>query len=168
MFGAVDDAAAATAATAVTPIKTLIFFDLETTGLPAYECNRTKITELAMVACSVAHIVDHAAARAKAATTASRTATGSPSMTDGLPRVLHKLTLCVNPQRMIQPEATNITGLDNEQLEFEQPFDAHCGALLLHFVQQLPQPVCLVAHNGDKFDFPLLRAQLDRVGVVSV
>ena len=33
--------------------------------------------------------------------------------------------------------------------------------MVLCFLQQLQQPVCLIAHNGDKFDFPLLKKQFD-------
>lgn len=32
--------------------------------------------------------------------------------------------------------------------------------ILESFLQHLPKPVCLVAHNGLGFDFPLLRAEL--------
>jgi len=31
------------------------------------------------------------------------------------------------------------------------------------FLLRLPTPVCLVAHNGDNFDFPLLKAELEKV-----
>lgn len=136
--------------TAAAAIKTIAFFDLETSGLPQYEFNRTKITELSLIACSVEHI-----------------RRSSPSDGVRVPRVLHKLSLCVNPFRMIDPESTRITGLDNFALEHEHTFDANAGALLVHFVRQLQAPVCLLAHNGDGFDFPLLRKELDRVGVVS-
>lgn len=136
-----------------TAISTFVFFDLETSGLPADEFNRTKIIKLALVACSAEHIA------------ATNTLAANRALIK-LPHVLHKLSVCLNPQRMIHPEVTVITGLDNFQLEHEQPFGANTGALLVHFVQQLPQPVCLVAHNGDRFDFPLLRREMDRVGVV--
>ena len=29
----------------------------------------------------------------------------------------------------------------------------------------LPTPVCLAAHNGNAYDFPLLKAELDKVGI---
>ena len=32
------------------------------------------------------------------------------------------------------------------------------------FFEQLPPPICLLAHNGHKYDFPLLAAELLRVG----
>lgn len=133
-------------------IATLVFFDLETTGLPQFEFNRTKITELTLVACSVEHI-----------------SSASPSQQRqqrALPRVLHKLSVCTNPFRMIQPESSKLTGLDNFMLEHEEKFTANTGALLVHFVRQLRQPVCLVAHNGSDFDFRLLKRELERVQVV--
>lgn len=124
-------------------IKTFLFLDLEATGIPDYEFNRTKITEIAMVACSKEHILK----------------------TDRnlIPRVLHKLTLCVQPQKMIHPEATEITGLDNFMLEHENKFDTNIAQLMSLFFRRLQQPICLVAHNGAKFDFPLLKKELEKV-----
>lgn len=51
-------------------------------------------------------------------------------------------------------------GLDNFLLENENKFDENFVKLLSHFLLQLPQPVCLVAHNGDEFDFPIIQRQL--------
>lgn len=50
--------------------------------------------------------------------------------------------------------------MDNFSLENENKFDENFVYLLNHFLLQLPQPVCLVAHNGDKFDFPIIQRQL--------
>lgn len=71
-------------------IKTFIFFDTETTGLPVFEYNRTQITEMAFVACSSEHLLD--------------------TSMNNLPRVLQKLVVVVNPMRMIQPKSTELTG----------------------------------------------------------
>lgn len=68
-------------------IKTFAFFDLETTGLEIGK----KITELCFVACSRKDILS--------------------TKKNEMPRVLNKLSLCVNPFRMIHPESTKITGL---------------------------------------------------------
>lgn len=127
-------------------IKTLAFFDLESTGLPMYEFHNTKITELCLVACSVAHI--QSVVRRK------------------IPRVLHKLSLCLNPYRLVSPASSNITGLDNFALENEHPLNENTVRLLGHFLGQLQQPVCLVAHNGNSFDFPLLHKELARLKLV--
>lgn len=127
-------------------IRTLAFFDIETTGLPAFEFNKTKITEISIVACSAEHLL-------VAATTSNRQTK--------LPRVLHKMSLCLNPRRLISPVSTQITALDNFLLEHEQPFNENTAALFALFLQQLQQPVCLVAHNGNSFDFPLFKRQLN-------
>lgn len=121
-------------------IKTLAFFDLETTGLPDLEFFKTKITELSIVTCSVAEFID-------------------PKVT--IPRVQHKLTLCFNPFKMVTLKASEITGLTNELLECENKFDANAMNLLSCFFFKLQQPICLIAHNGNNFDFPLLKKQCD-------
>lgn len=71
-------------------IATYVFFDIEATGLPDLEFNRTKITEFAFVACSKVELTKYEKGK--------------------VPRVQHKLTICVNPRKMIQPESTKITG----------------------------------------------------------
>lgn len=120
-------------------IKTLVFFDLETTGLPDLEFFKTKITELSAVAVSVEHLLE-----------------GKDT-----PRVQHKLTLCFNPFKRIDIKATEITGLDNELLEHQKKFDKNSMNLLECFLFQLTPPVCIIAHNGNKFDFPLLKKQYE-------
>lgn len=127
--------------------KTLAFFDLETTGLPAYEFFKTKIIELCVVACTTEQLL---------ATRKSQ-----------CPRVIHKLSICLNPHKLISPTSSNITGLDNFMLEHDNGLNDNAGQLLTSFLQHLQQPVCLVAHNGDSFDFPLLKKQLKTLSVVS-
>lgn len=72
-------------------IKTFVFFDTETTGLPHQEFNKTKITELAFIACSKVELLKHA---------------GKGDM----PRVKHKLAICLNPMKSISSFASEITG----------------------------------------------------------
>ncbi|CAB3379478.1 Hypothetical predicted protein [Cloeon dipterum] len=115
-------------------VRTLAFFDLETTGLP-HEQPRVRVTELSVVAVTVADL--------RAA---------SPR----LPRILHKLTMCVNPCSPVQPIASQVSGLDNFMLEGHPTFKTATCDTLGSFLQRLPPPVCLVAHNGHRFDFPLL------------
>lgn len=67
---------------------TFVFFDIETTGLPYQEFNRTKITEFACVACSRNDVMNHTT----------------------VPRVIHKLTKCVHPGKSIDREASAISG----------------------------------------------------------
>ncbi|CAO1317593.1 unnamed protein product [Diamesa tonsa] len=122
-------------------IATYVFFDLETSGLPELEFYRTKITEISLVACSVDHLLS--------------------TFKENIPRVLHKLTLCFNPYKRIQLEASAITGLTNELLEQDNKFDTNAMTMIECFINKLQQPVCLIAHNGNKFDFPLLKKQYD-------
>lgn len=122
-------------------IATIVFFDLETSGLPDLEFYRTKITEISLAACSVDHLLS--------------------TFKECIPRVLHKLTLCFNPYKRIQLEASSITGLTNELLEQDNKFDTNAMTMIECFINKLQQPVCLIAHNGNKFDFPLLKKQYD-------
>lgn len=148
-------------------IKTFVFFDIETTGLPEEEFSKTKITELALIACSKVELLNH---------------TGKGKR----PRVQHKLTICLNPMKLVslgssrisgkkisntealRPYKTNAIlivfnhpGLDNYNLEHEKSFTSNTGELLKTFLNQLQAPICLVAHNGFKFDYPILRKQLN-------
>ena len=76
------------------------------------------------------------------------------------PRVLNKLTICVYPMATIRTEVSEITGLDNYNLSGQTTFDKETGELLNSLLERLPKPLCLVAHNGDSYDFPLLKAEL--------
>ena len=78
------------------------------------------------------------------------------------PRVVNKLTLCFYPWTTIMPAVTDLTGLDNDNLSEQARFDSGTVELLQSFLGRLAGPVCLVAHNGDKYDFPLLQAELAR------
>uniref|UniRef100_A0A182WBK6 Probable tRNA (uracil-O(2)-)-methyltransferase n=1 Tax=Anopheles minimus TaxID=112268 RepID=A0A182WBK6_9DIPT len=126
-------------------IKSFVFFDLETTGIPHLEHFRTKITELSMVACAREHLLE--------------------SSTE-LPRVTHKLSLCFNPLRMITLGSSQATGLYNDLLEKESKFDANAGEMVKLYLERLQKPICLVAHNGNRFDFVLLKQHMLRIGVL--
>lgn len=122
--------------------KTFAFLDLETTGIPDLEFFKTKITEISIIACSVDHFLN--------------------SCLGTTPRLLHKLTLCFNPFRRIDLKSTEITGLTNELLENENRFDKNAMNIIDSFLYQLQQPVCLISHNGNNFDFPLLKKLYDQ------
>lgn len=113
------------------PYKSLVFFDIEGTGLP-YE--KPKITEISFIACSSSHFGE----------------------SKRVPRVLHKLSLCRNPKKTIPPVVVGLTGLDNFLLEHESIFDKETIQLITKFFDQLQQPVCLIAHSGNAYDFPVL------------
>ena len=66
---------------------------------------------------------------------------------------------------IIMPEVSRLTGLDNYNLIDQSWFDKRTGDLIEAFLSRLPFPVCLVAHNGNLYDFPLLQAELVKIGV---
>lgn len=118
-------------------VQTLVFIDLESTGLPSLmPRHKVNITEIALVAVE------------------------RDNFREPL-RYINKITLCVRPRHPIADGASRITGLDNEQLEKSPPFE-EVAPLVERFLHTLPQPVCLLAHNGNAFDFPLLHSELQR------
>lgn len=116
-------------------IETLVFLDFETTGLPGYMPRRkVNVIELSLIAV--------------------------PRKLLKIPlRYQHKLTFCVQPKNAITVEAARISGLNNWELQMCPSF-GEVADVVEKFLYTLQQPICLVAHNGDKFDFPLLRAEL--------
>ncbi|KAK9886837.1 hypothetical protein WA026_018487 [Henosepilachna vigintioctopunctata] len=117
------------------------FLDLETTGLPSEEHNRTRITELNITVIESKHI-----------------------SSGEYPRVRNKLNLCFNPEKLVQPKSTELTGLSNDILENQSPFTLDVINTINHFLNIQKMPICLVAHYGDKFDYPILKAEIMRSG----
>lgn len=72
-------------------IKTFLFFDIETTGLPEYENNKTKITEISLMAITRDQLQQY-------------------SNYNIFPRVVNKLNLCFNPGRLIHFDSTRLSG----------------------------------------------------------
>ncbi|XP_022116301.1 three-prime repair exonuclease 1 [Pieris rapae] len=122
-------------------IETFVFFDIEATGLPHLEKNRTKITELTFIAVARKDIE-----------------------TCECLSIMNKLSLLFNPERKIQKEASKITGLTNNNLK-NQPIFKDKIQTINTFLLELSQPVCLVAHNGNRFDFKVLRAEFCEAGL---
>ena len=142
-------------------IKTLVYFDLEATGLQS--SGRPRISELAFVAVDAQeiNIVNKKLSEKVKNITCHEDILLLETF---LPRVLNKLTICVYPMSTIMPEVSSITGLDNYNLTGQDKFTKSTGDLLNAFLSRLPVPVCLVAHNGNAYDFPLLRAELVKAG----
>ncbi|XP_008851470.1 three-prime repair exonuclease 1 isoform X1 [Nannospalax galili] len=136
------------------PMQTLIFLDLEATGLPF---SQPKVTELCLLAVH------------RWALENTSISGGQPPPVPSPPRVVDKLSLCVAPGKACSPAASEITGLSTAKLAAHgrQCFDNNLANLLLAFLQRQPQPWCLVAHNGDRYDFPLLQAELAMLGPTS-
>ncbi|XP_071447275.1 uncharacterized protein [Hetaerina americana] len=123
--------------------KSYVVYDLETTTLPSFGI--AKIIELSAIGVIRDHILDLSEGEAQ-------------------PRVLNKITLCVNPRKMLSIEAERLTGLSNILLETSSPFDECMFGMLEDFINRLPRPVCLIAHNGNGFDFPILQSEIQRLG----
>ena len=138
-------------------IKTFVYFDLESTGLKS--SGRPRITEISLVAVNSGDVGElHMKIQ-------RHLNNKNNQIENLLPRVLNKLTLCVYPMAPVMPDASDITGLDNYNLSDQNRFDANTGHLLNNFLARLPSPVCLVAHNGNAYDFPLLKAEMEKVAI---
>lgn len=55
---------------------------------------------------------------------------------------------------------TFFTGLDNFVLSNLPRMNAETIDMICGFLSRVPSPICLVAHNGYKFDFPLLKKEI--------
>lgn len=53
--------------------------------------------------------------------------------------------------------------LDNWKLEKCKKMDSNTVDLLKCFFNQLNKPICLVAHNGNRFDYPILKEHLNKL-----
>jgi DNA polymerase III epsilon subunit-like protein len=140
-------------------IKTLVYCNLEATGLK--NSGRPRLTEVSLVAVNTESILD------LNAMLLSRLQKRKIKVESMLPRVMNKLTVCVYPMASILPEVSVITGLDNynlgDKLHLRQKLvnSSICNSLLA----RLPKPLCLVAHNGGLYDFPLLKAEVEKAGI---
>ena len=124
-------------------VSTFIFFDIETTGLRT-PIHNPRITEICF----------HAVGRDEFL----------GSLAGVNPRVVHKLSLCFKPGASIDAEAAELTKLTDAKLKNELEFDGGAHQLISSFIGRFAQPACLVAHYGDAFDFPILKAELARIG----
>ena len=135
----------------MTEIKTLVYFDIEATGLK--RSGRPRICEVSLVAVNAQDVLN------------SKKEDTQYCEVKFLPRIVNKLTLCIFPMAVIVPLVSDLTGLDNYNLSGQSAFNKNTGELIKNFLSCLPSPVCLVAHNGNAYDFPLLKAELDKLGI---
>ncbi|XP_003216926.2 three prime repair exonuclease 2 [Anolis carolinensis] len=130
--------------------QTFVFLDIETTGLPR---DWPRMAELCLFAVHRRSLL---------------LSLPNDALTpqELLPRIIDKLTLCIDPQKPFTPGAEEITGLSNQNLEenCKQDLNSAVVEALRGFLCRQAGPVCLVAHNGLGFDFPLLHTELQRVG----
>ena len=133
-------------------VKTLVYFDLEATGLKS--SGRPRICEISFVAVNIEDVLQLGL---------SLSENRNLCEISFLPRIVNKLTLCVYPMAIIVPLVSDLTGLDNYNLSGQSNFTNTTANLLNGFLSHLPSPVCLVAHNGNAYDFPLLKAELEKL-----
>ena len=143
-------------------IKTLVYFDLEATGLKS--SGRPRISEISFLAVN-SEDVKELHLKIQSHLRNKNNKDYLLQVETLLPRVLNKLSLCIYPMAIIMPEVSDITGLDNYNLTDQTRFDKTTGVLLNNFLERLPTPICLVAHNGNEYDFPLLKAEMEKVGI---
>ena len=134
-------------------VKTLVYFDLEATGLKS--SGQPRICEIFFLAVNIEDVLQ-LGLRLKENRKLCENSV--------LPRIVNKLTLCVYPMAIIVPLVSDLTGLDNYNLSGQSKFTKTTAELLNSFLSCLPSPVCLVAHNGNAYDFPLLKAELENLG----
>ena len=105
-------------------IKTLVYFDLEATGLKS--SGRPRISELSFVAIDAQEI--NIMNKKLSEKVKNITCHEDILLLETLiPRVLNKLTICVYPMATIMPEVSSITGLDNYSLTGQDKFDKSIG-----------------------------------------
>uniref|UniRef100_UPI00358F45C8 three prime repair exonuclease 2-like isoform X2 n=1 Tax=Myxine glutinosa TaxID=7769 RepID=UPI00358F45C8 len=135
------------------PNQTYVFIDVETTGV---KIDRPRITELCLIAVNRFGL--------------QNVHLGPPSHKNSKqlplpPRVLDKMTICIDPQKVVRDDAYRLTGLSNERLaeNRRKGFDQHVIDMILAFLARQPTPVCLFAHNGFAFDYPMLKVEFFRL-----
>ncbi|OQR70892.1 hypothetical protein BIW11_11334 [Tropilaelaps mercedesae] len=121
-------------------LRTLVFLDLECTHLPSRmpPFGPPRVTEVALLACRLRQFK-------------------RPF------RVTDRISFCIRPPENVCSETSQVSGLDNFNLE-QQPIFGGTASTLKSFMLTLDQPICLIAHNGNKLDFPLLKAELEASG----
>ncbi|XP_037908402.1 uncharacterized protein LOC119650007 isoform X2 [Hermetia illucens] len=126
---------------AVGTIRTFVFLDIETTGLPKFNFGKANITELAMWTLSREDFL---------------------RSEDTECRLLGKWKSVFRPGRSINPRTSELTGLNNEMLEDYEKFDVAAKAMV-SYLELHPKPICLIAHNGNEHDFPIIKQYFDKI-----
>ena len=125
-------------------IETIAFFHINTTSI--FEKN-PDITELTIKAISTSQLLTYQTRRS---------------------RIVKELTLAFKTEKKMTKAVINISNLTNQELSREVWFDEKTCRLIDCFLKTLPGPVCFVAHNGDSFDYRILKQHFDAYGLVSV
>uniref|UniRef100_A0A915HZ44 Exonuclease domain-containing protein n=1 Tax=Romanomermis culicivorax TaxID=13658 RepID=A0A915HZ44_ROMCU len=132
-------------------IQTLVIFDLETTGL---DVNKERITEMGALSIDFDYFCN-------LSSRFNDQWNNNSADPPPVPRVMSKICLPVNPGIPVNNAAAKCSGLNNELLNksgnFKSAFDT-----FYHFLNRLQPPICLVAHNGNRFDFKILKNEIIR------
>ena len=144
------------------PLQTFVFFDIEATGLNSTSY-KPRITEMSFIAVNYKDFLKIRCLPESSIERQSSSLSDQNGPTFNFPRVINKLTVCINPLKLIMPDVSDLTGLDNYNLEGMKPFSVETVKLINHFLESLPQPACLVAHNGIRYDYPMLNAEIQKV-----
>lgn len=162
-------------------LRTLVFMDLEGTHLP----NRVppfgppRITEVALLACRMRQFkrpfrvtdrISFCIRPPENICSETTQITGTDSFRADSLGDLHFIFYNASFWNFMRKHIISLSysfivsaGLDNYNLE-QQPVFSETATALKAFMLTLDQPICLIAHNGEKFDFPLLKAELDACG----
>lgn len=127
------------AAASNVPVETLVFMDIETTGLKRKGVN-PEITEIFMRAVDRKMFLSKAKYKAE-----------------------NSIKLVFKPKQKIEKIASELTGLTAENLNKQESFNSKAADLFNIFLLRLSKPVCILAHNGKRFDFPLFKFHLNQV-----
>ncbi len=100
-------------------IKTLVYFDIEATGLKS--SGRPRICEISLVAVNTHDLV------------ISKSENKQYCEVNFLPRIVNKLTLCVYPMAVVIPLVSDLTGLDNYNLSGQSTFNKSTSELIINF-----------------------------------
>lgn len=80
-------------------------------------------------------------------------------------RIRNKLVICCRPPtKRIEPDAETITGIRTSMVSKCIAF-SECFDTIYHFLSGLPQPICMLAHNGDNYDYKILDRELPQLNV---
>ncbi|XP_063966581.1 uncharacterized protein LOC129277377 [Lytechinus pictus] len=140
-------------------IKSFVFLDFETSHL--FPTHRPKIIELSLIAINRAGLLDQDVNTSLYLAKNHENSTFDLSKVS-LPRIVDKLTLCLDPGKNTSPHSARLTKMGKRKLDINKklPFDEGVVTMLNIFLSRQDAPVCLVAHNGMRFDFPILRSEL--------
>lgn len=116
--------------------ETFVILDIGSTGIPDKVDHEIEITELSLVAVKREHVL-----------------ATSP---DEEPQVQDQLNLLFDPEEKMTTTSTYPLRRHPDYTTF----NIEAFNLINSFFNNLTKPICLIAHNGHRFDFPILKKYL--------